>query len=131
MPSASSVSVSRQLRGQRLGDAARALDVERHAAAEKILRIEPAEQQIGVGDGQLGAVAVADRPRIRAGAARPDAQRAAAVDVGDRSAAGADRVDVDDRQPHRKIADRRVRVVAMRAVDQADVGRRAAHVEAR
>ena len=44
------------------------------------------------------AEAVADRARARAGAARPDAQRAAAVDPDDAAAAGADLGDVDGRR---------------------------------
>ena len=73
--------------------------------------------------------AVADGTRIGTRAARSDAQRAAGVDVGDRSAAGANSVNVDDRQPDGKIADRRFRGHANPAVDQADVGGRAPHVE--
>ena len=60
---------------------------------------EPAEHEIGVGDGRpRAAAAVAGRARHGFGARRPDAQRAAVVDPGDRAAARADGVDVDDRQ---------------------------------
>ena len=83
------------------------IDVEGHATAQEILGIEPAQQQVGVGHRQLAARAIADRPGHRASASRSDAQRAAAVHVGDRSAARADRVNVDHRQSHRKIADLR------------------------
>ena len=47
------------------GDTAGALDVQRHAAAEEVARVEAAEQQVGVGDGELGAEAVAGRSRAR------------------------------------------------------------------
>ena len=47
----------------------------RHAAAEQVARIERLQHDIGVGDGGLGiALAVADRTRIGAGAARADFQ---------------------------------------------------------
>ena len=48
--------------------------------------------------GSVVAAVVADRARIGAGAARPDLQQAAAVDMGDRAAAGADGVDVEHRR---------------------------------
>src|SRR2546428_7025866 len=71
-------------------------------AAEPGVGADPAEHQIGVGDGRLvAAAAVAGRARHRLGAVRPDAQGAAVVDPGDRAAAGADRVDVDDRDADR------------------------------
>ena len=58
--------------------------------------LEPAEHDVGVGHGRRGAAAaVAGGAGIRAGALRPDAQRAAGVDPGDAAAAGADRVDVE------------------------------------
>ena len=42
----------------------RALEIELHAAAEEIVRVEDAEDQVGVGDGgKLAAAAVADRTR--------------------------------------------------------------------
>ena len=47
-------------------------------AAEKARVVEPAEHEIGIGHGRLvAAAAVAGRPRIGAGAARPDMQAAA------------------------------------------------------
>ena len=128
MPSASAGTPMRMLPGDVVGDAAHAIDVERHAAAEKILDVEPAEQDVGVRDGELRARAVAHRTRHGAGAPRPHAQRAAAVDVRNRPAAGPDRVDVDHRQTHGKIADFRVGRRPDGAVDEADIGRRAAHV---
>ena len=51
------------------------LDVEPHLAAEEAVGAEPAEHEVGVGDGRLGAAAaVADRARLRARALRPDMQ---------------------------------------------------------
>ena len=52
--------------------------IERHAAAEEIVLVEPAEHQIGVGHGRLGAAAaIGGGAGHRAGAARPDAEGAA------------------------------------------------------
>src|SRR5581483_9599749 len=76
--------------------------------------------------------AVRGRAGIGARRAGPDAEDAAAVDVGDRAAAGADRVDVDHRDHRLVRADARVEQVlhAQAALlGQPDVGRRAADVE--
>ena len=71
--------------------------VELHPAAEEVARVEPAEEEVRVGDGRLRAAApVAGGAGIGAGALRPDAQ-AARLEPGERAAAGADRVDVDER----------------------------------
>ena len=51
--------------------------------------------------------------RHGAGAARPDAEGAALVDIGDRSAARADGVDVDHRHEQRKTGDRRAARVGL------------------
>jgi hypothetical protein len=95
----------------------------------EVRRGQPAEREIDVGDGDRGAaVAVADRPGLRAGAGGADGQ-GQPNPARDRAAAGGDGVDVEGRraQPqtgHRDVGDRR------RLVDhRADVGRRAAHVE--
>ena len=56
--------------------------------------------EVGVGDGRLRpATAVAGGPGLGPGRLGPDAQRAAAVAPGDRTAAGADRVDVEHPTP--------------------------------
>ena len=68
---------------QRLGDLvgnafARAVGVELHLAAEEILRAEPPEHDVGVGDGRLGAAAGGSRSgpdRRRRCAGRPSARR--------------------------------------------------------
>ena len=81
--------------------------VELHAAAEEIVLVEPAEHQIGVGHGRLGAAAsIRGGAGHRAGAARPDPESAALVDIGDRAAAGADGVNVDHRQQQREAGNR-------------------------
>ena len=55
--------------------------------------------------GRRAAAAVAGGTRIGAGRARADAQHAAFVDPHDRSAAGADRVDVEKRNADRQAVD--------------------------
>ena len=109
--------------------------IELHGAAEEIVRVEPAEHHIGVGDGRLGAAAaIADRPRIGARALRSHFERADVVAPRNRAAAGADLDHVDHRQHHRMAAGIAADVIARRQrrlalADQARLGRRAAHVE--
>ena len=121
-----------------LGDlrhrAARELGVELHVAAEQAaVRPEPAEQELRVGRRRLlAAAAVAGRARVGARRLRADAEDAAGVDVGDRAAAGADRVDVDHRHHRLVVADLRVEQVAHAQLPvggDADVGGGAADVE--
>ena len=105
--------------------------VDRRVDRQQPLRVEPPEQQIGVGDRRLrAAAAVADRARAGAGAFRPDLDQPGGVDAGDRAAAGADRVHGHHRHMDRHgifdldlVGDRRLGVA-----DQRHVGRGAAHV---
>ncbi len=113
----------------------RAFDVELHLAAEKAVGGEPAEHEIGVGDGRLlAAEPVAHRTGHRAGAFRPDAHRAGKPGARDAAAAGADLLDVDHRHLHRQArgiaADQRAAGHQhMAVVNDARLRRRAAHVE--
>ena len=122
----------RDLLGQRL---LAPLEIELHLAAEEAIGAEPAEHQVGVGDGRLGAAeAVADRARRGAGAFRADAQRVADLDAGDAAAAGADLLDVDHRHLHRQAGgiaadQRRAGHQHVALVDHAGLGGGAAHVE--
>ena len=100
--------------------------------AQQSVRVEIAQDQIGVRDGRLGASAsVADRPGPGAGALRPDAEHAACVYPGDTPAAGADGVDVQDGQRDPVPADgalgRRRRPAV---VNRTHVETRAAHIYA-
>ena len=80
--------------------------VEAQAAGDRHLRVEPSEEDVGVGHRrQAAAAAVGRRPRIGARALRPDAQRPALVEPRDRPAARADGVDVDVRHAHRQAGD--------------------------
>ena len=71
--------------------------VQLHSAAEKIIFIEIAENQIGVGNRRLFAAdIVADRTRRCAGALGSDFEQSGfRIDPGDTAAAGADRFDPD------------------------------------
>ncbi len=109
--------------------ARRGVAVELEPAREPLR--EPAEEQVGVGHRRLlSAPAVTGRPGNGACAAGADAQGTTSVPPGDGPAACPDRVDVDhryaDREPGHVTAFRAARAATG---DQADVGRRAAHVE--
>ena len=124
---------------QRLGDVLLdrlpgGLRVERQAAAEEEVRVDPAERHRRIRHGRLEAAApVADRPRIGPGAARPDAKQASGVDPDDRAAARSDRLDVD-RADARDVADpapaepRLGGRADLAARDEPDVERRPARV---
>ena len=132
MPSASSL--RRRGRARRRGSAtavARGVDVERHLAAGEVRRVDAAEHEVRVGHGRLrAAAAVAGGAGVGPGALRPDAQ-AAGLGVGERAAAGADRVDVDDRHQQREALERRLGGdVGLAVDDEADVEAGAAHVDA-
>ena len=107
--------------------------IKRHAAAKKIVLVEPAEDQIGVGYGRfLAAAAISCRTRNGAGAARPDPKGAALIDVGDRAAASTDCMNIDHRHQQRKSCDRSAARIGLgkAAFDHdADIGAGAADVE--
>ena len=106
--------------------------VESHAPAEEVLGVEATEQEVRVRHRHLAAAAaVADRAGLRPGAARADAKEAACVHPGDRAAAGADRLHVDERHRRRQppLDLELGRVALLAAGDDAHVGARAAHVE--
>ena len=112
----------------------RELGIELHVAAEQpAVRPQPSEQELRIGRRRLGAAtAVAGGAGIGACGFRADAEDAAGVDVGDRAAAGADRVDVDHRHHRLVVADLRVEQVPhpqQPAGRDADVGGRAADIE--
>ena len=124
-----------QLDAERVGDrlhrARRRRPVEPERAAEQVLG-QVAEDDVGVRDRrQDTALAVRRRPRHRARRLRPDAQRPGEFgDVGDRAAAGPDRLDVERRRADRQVADvGRSDSSRLAVLDQRDVGRGAADVE--
>ncbi len=106
--------------------------IELHPPVEKVIGINSAQHNIGVGDGRVDAAcAVARRPRFGAGALRPHAQHPAGVDPGDRAAARADGANVEHRDLDRQTPfDLEGGGEAFLPVeDGGDVGRGAAHVE--
>ena len=97
----------RQIEAERRGDARFerapcAFDLELDLAAEKSVGAEAPEDEVGIGDGGLGAAEpVADRAGLGARTFRPGMQRAH-VGARDRAAAGAHLLDVDHRDLHRQ-----------------------------
>jgi hypothetical protein len=106
------------------------LRLDDYPAAEEIIGIDASQDEIGVGDRRVLAPAVTSRAGVGAGASGADAQRPAGIDMGDRAAACPDRMNVDYRKADREIPDRVFVRPADIPVDQGDIGRRAAHVEA-
>ena len=108
---------------------ARQIDIARNRF--QLVDIKPAKQHVGIGNGRLcPAAAITDRARVRAGALRPDLQKAGLVDPCDRSATGADGADIDHRHMdrHRIFKLDLVRDRRLASPDQRDIGRGAAHV---
>jgi len=95
------------------------------------LRVQIAEDQVGVADGRLrSAETVARGAWLSPRAPRPDLQRSRGVDERDRAAAGADRLYADRGQPDGIAAELALARGLRHAVgDEAHVGSRAAHVE--
>ena len=91
--------------------------------------LDPAEDHVGVGDGQRAAAAVAGRARVRSRRVRPDAV-AGAVEVQDRAAARGDGVDVQHRRAQPDAGDLGGEDALVLAREVRDVGGGAAHVEA-
>ncbi len=104
--------------------------IEFSLAAEKIIGVEIAEQEIGVGDGRgRAALAIAGRAGDCARAFRADT-KARRIDPRDRSAAGADAGDVEAAQRDALASEATLGgELCLAACDQRDVGRGAAHVE--
>ena len=72
-------------------------------AAQKIIRVQPAQDHVGVRNGGLlAALRIASRPRNRAGALRSDLQQATLVHPCNGTAAGPHRRHLDKRCGHRQ-----------------------------
>ena len=112
---------------------ARLLDLELDLAAEEVIRVEPAEDGVAIGDGRLGAAPVeADRAGIGTGTFRPErdlpGQR---IDLQDHAGAGADRVEMQRRHVELEAVHQRLVLdPRLAARDDAHVEGRAAHVRA-
>ena len=125
---------------ERIGDLlqdpqGRGLGVERHLTAEEIIRIEPPQHEIRVGDRRLGSpAAVAYRPGIGTRALRADLERSDLVDPGD-AAAARTHLDQIDHRHHDRVAARVSADVVARGhgglafAYQARLGGGAAHIE--
>ena len=103
-----------------------------HEPRERGVLGDMAGEQVRVGDGgEVAAPAVASGARHCARALGSDHQGAAVVDPRDRPAARTDGDHVERRQPHRQAGDVALgRGLRATVEDEADVGARAAHVEA-
>jgi hypothetical protein len=109
----------------------RGVGVEPDPSAEEVVRVQPAQHEIRVGDRRfVAARPVARRSGHCAGAARTDLEHAGlGLDPGDAAAAGADRGDVDHGQGDGVLReDGRVGVRRLAVDDEADVEARTAHV---
>ena len=84
---------------------------------------------IGVGDGEGTAAPIAGRPRQGARRVRPHAE-ARPVEMQDRAAAGRHGVDQHHRRAHPHARHHALEAPLVSAVEMADIGRGAAHVEA-
>ena len=90
---------SHRLCNLRLDRAPRGGQIKTHLAAGKIIRIEVAEREIGIGRGRKRAApAVASRAWCGSRALRADAQQAALIHPGDRAAPRADGVNIEHGQ---------------------------------
>ena len=120
----------RSLSLEPLGDqAARALEIESEISAQKALRLQPAEKQIGICHRGLGAATVADRAGIGSGGFGPNAQGSAGVEAGDGASAGAYGMYVEHGHADGEAGNLGLAAGAGLAVYQRNIGGSAAHVE--
>ena len=109
--------------------AARALEIQSEISAQKALRLQPAEQQIGIRHRGLGAAAITDRTGIGSGGFGPDPQRSAGVEAGDGASAGAYSMNVEHGYADGEAGNLGLAAGAGFAVHQRNIGGSAAHVE--
>ena len=113
---------------------ARSPRVELDASRRVVLRVEVTQQQIGVGHRRTQAtMVVAGRSGIRAGALRSDLHGLVhPIELGDRAAPSAKRLQVHHRNRHHPAIDHRIEVVVLDAAlnDDADVEAGASHIRA-
>ena len=98
-----------------------------HGPAQEAVRGQAAEIEIGVGDGEPVAAAVAGRAGIGPGALGPHPQGAAGIEHGQGAAARPHGVDVEHGRLHRDAGHRGFHGQGRGAVEQRDVGGGAAH----
>ena len=113
---------------------------ERHVPSGEPVGVDPPHDHVGVGDrGTPAPAAIAGRPRGRARALRTHGEPTQLIDGGDRAASGADLDHVDDGDAKGEPASlqesivtghlERARHLGLIVVEEADLGRGAAHVE--
>ncbi len=119
--------------------------VKRHFATGKVVRVEPAKHQVGVGNSRFStAKAIANRPGFGSCRMRPNPQRPAGIDPRYRTTTGTYFDEVHDRSPNRvarrsterpgAVLCRAANTVILRHMglsiaDEAGLGGRTAHVE--
>jgi len=110
---------------------ARRARIEPDAAAEEVPRVEEAQHEVRVGHRRARpSLSVARGARLGAGALGPEVEDSARVHPCDRSAAGAEGVDVDRRERDLRDADGLLaRELGLAALQERDVRGRPAHVE--
>ena len=109
--------------------AARAFEIESEVSAQKALRLQPAEQQVGIRHRGLDAAAIADRTGIGSGRFGTDPQRSAGVEAGDGASAGAYSMDVEHGHADGEAGNLGLAAGAGFAINQRNIGGSAAHVE--
>ena len=105
------------------------LPVQLHRATQKVIGRQPAQDQVGVGDGGKGGPTIAGGPRVCAGAGGADTQRPTRIDGRNRAAARADRVDVENGDAQGVAPHHRLGGGAQLSVAKRDIGGCAAHVK--
>ncbi len=124
---------AQRLRDLRLDGLVREVGVERQVAAQHFVDVKAPEDDLRVGHGRLlAAPAVTGRAGFGAGRARPDMKAARGIDIGDRSATGADRNKIDHRHQDRMavhVGVARIHDLDAAVGDGADVGGRAADID--
>src|SRR5450631_1776629 len=110
-------------------DAAGAVEIKGEGAAQEARRLQAAEEEIRVGHGGLQAASIADGAGIGSGRFGADAEYTGGVEAGEGAAAGADGVDVEQRDADGEAGDLGVSGGCDFAFDEGDVGGGASHVE--
>ena len=105
--------------------------VETHGAAEEVVGMQAAKDEVGVGDGGAVAATVAGRTGNGSGGLRTDLERAGSIHPCERAAAGAGGVDVEHGHADGETGDLALGAGRWLAggIKQCDVGGGSAHVE--
>ena len=110
-------------------DTACALQVELKVSSQETMRLQAAEQEIGIGDGGQRSAAIADGAGLGTGRLGSDAQCTGGIEAGERASSGAHGVNVEHGDAHGQARDLGLGACFGLVVDEGDVGRGATHVE--